>query len=64
MAKNNNSESSRNKAGASNTKNTYVENCGSRSENSRNKNSQDSVSSKNKNSVSSKNSSKSEFDYE
>ena len=60
MAKNYNSESSKNRSGASNTKNTFVENCGYRSENSSNKNSQNCGGSKNKNSASGKNCSRSE----
>ena len=63
MAKNYNSESGKNRSGASNTKNTFVENCGYRSENNSNKNSQNSGASKNKNSASGKNSSRSEYEY-
>ena len=37
MAKNCSNESNKNRSGASNTKNTFVENCGYRSENNSNK---------------------------
>ena len=63
MAKNYSNESNKNRLGASNTKNTFVENCGYRSENNSSKNAQNSGGLKNKNSASDKNSSKSEYEY-
>ncbi|HJC11191.1 MAG TPA: hypothetical protein H9935_10380 [Candidatus Blautia merdigallinarum] len=61
MAKNYSNENNKNRSGAANSKNTFVENCYDRSENSNGKNAQNYSGSKNKNSASSKNSSKSEY---
>lgn len=63
MAKNYSNENSKNRSGASNSKNTFVENCGNHSENSNGKNAQNLGRSKKQNSVSEKNSAKSEYDY-
>ena len=63
MAKNYSNENSKNKSGASNSRNTFVENCFNNSESSRGKNAQSNSGSKNKNSASNKNSSRSEYEY-
>ena len=61
MAKNYSSENRKNKSGASNSRNTFVENCSDSYESNKEKNAQNSGKAKNKNTSANKNTFKSEY---